>query len=459
MTLKEAVFKISSHPALSPVGRFMYFLCERIVCRTFQGFPEIRSAYVSGSMSEGDIVPGLSDIDCVITIDDLGAREEHKLMTGLERKIRYRMPPFGRDKIGVHVVAYSSAEWSLLGDIFLGKKAGKPRKLFRKNETAPGYRFGEKIKTLHHLYKALWKIINLQDGILKPSGDPLEGELTKRIIVRTMITLDHAMEEAGSDNVPREYSVLRNRARESWGLFKGAGDESARIEILAMLLHLFDVAAGGVCGAGTPGDGYSPIAAEAAGQTAAPPAEITDIVPVIRRRLNDKDTVLYLNIDEKDIFLFNPANRGLSAAIVKEYKRIGESELRIMSIDRFRQFFLNFSEQAAVDIFSGEKYLINGSRDREALLLDAYSILPQLRSPGSWKSGERYESLRDKTVKIIGDLETSVPGGGVSYSGRDEEHGVPANEYERFTGLKELSQALTAALREFLSSRYGAAHD
>lgn len=459
MTLKEAVFRISSHPALNPVGRFMYFLCERIICRTFQGFPEIRSAYVSGSMSEGDIVPGLSDIDCVITIDDLGAREEHKLMTELERKIRYRMPPFGRDKIGVHVVAYSSAEWSLLGDIFLGKRAGKPRKLFGTNERPPDYRFGERIKTHHHLYKAFWKIINLQNSILKPSGDPLEPELTKRIIERAILTLDYAVEESECGSPPEGYSDLRERARESWELSKRTGGESINVEILAILLHLFDVAAGAGCKIGTPGDGYSPGTAEAAGQTAAPLAEITDIVPVIQRRLNDKDTVLYLNIDEKDIFLFNPANRGLSAAIVKEYKRIGESELRIMSIDRFRQFFLNFSEQAAVDIFSGEKYLINGSRDREALLLDAYSILPQLRSPGSWKSGERYESLRDKTVKIIGDLETSVPGGGVSYSGLNEGCSTPADEYERFAGLKELSQALTAALREFLSSGYGEAHD
>lgn len=459
MTLKEAVFKISSHPALSPVGRFMYFLCERVLCRTFQSFPEIRSAYVSGSMSEGDIVPGLSDIDSVITIDDLGAREEHELMTGLERKIRYRMPPFGKDKIGVHVAAYSSAEWSLLGDLFLGKKAGKPRALFRNNEIAADYRFGGRIKGLHHLQKALWKTINLTDNIVKPSGSPLQPELTKRIIERTMITLDYAMEGEGMSNAPAGYSNLRDHIRESWEHFKETGDASGHIDMLVMLLHLFDTAAKDPFESAASGDGDSPGALEAAGKTATPPPEIAGIVPIVEEHGDDKDGVFYALVGNTDVFLFNQANYALSAAIIKYYKGIGNRSFRIMSIERFRRFFLNFSEWGVTDIRSGESYTLRGRRDYETLLLDAYSILPQLRSPGSCKSVERYELFRDKAVKIIGDFETSVPGGGVSYGGLNEGCGAPADEYERFAGLKELSQALTAALREFLSSRYVEAHD
>ena len=433
MALKEAVFKISSHPVLSPVGRFMYFLCERVLSRTFQEFPEIRSAYVSGSMSGGDIVPGLSDIDCVITLDDLGAREEYGLMTELERKIRYRMPPFGRDKIGVHLTAYSAPEWSLLGDLFLGKKAGEPRKLFGRNERPPDYRLSERIKALHHLYKALWKIINLQDSILKPSGDPLEPELTKRIIERTMITLDHAVQERESGSVPEKYFLLRDRAGESWELFKRSDDESGHIEMLAMLLHLFDVAAGAVYKSAAPGDAHSPGDVEPVGEIMILPAEITDIVPVIQQQHDDKNRVVYTNLNKTDIFLFNSANCELSAAIVKYYKRIGDRSLRIMSIERFRQFFLNFSDQAAVDIFSGEPCMLAGARDPEALLFDSYSILPQLRSPRSWKSVERYESFRGKAERIVRELGASVPDGLVSYSG-----GAPSDEYERYSDLKFL---------------------
>lgn len=445
MALKEAVFKISSHPVLSPVGRFMYFLCERVLSRTFRSFPEVRSAYVSGSMSGGDIVPGLSDIDCVITIDDLGAREEYGLMTELERKIRYRMPPFGKDKIGVHLVAYSSAEWSLLGDLFLGKKAGKPRRLFARNESPPDYELSGRIKALHHLYKAFWKIINLQDSILKPSGNPLEPELTKRLIERTMITLDHAVKEAG--DIPGEYTNLREKARQSWEILKRRDNESRHIEMLVILLHLFDVAARAVYKS-SPGNTYSTGDVEPVGETMILPAEITDIVPLIQQHRNDKYGVVYTNVEKADIFLFDSANSGLSAAIVEHYKRIGDRALRIMSIDRFRQFFLNFSEQAAVDIFSGRQFILAGMRDREALLLDAYSILPQLRTPRNWKSGERYESFRGKAERIIRELGASVPDARVSYSG------APVDEYERYSDLKEMSQALTAALGEFLSSRY-----
>jgi predicted nucleotidyltransferase len=459
MTLKEAVFRISTHPALSPVGRSFYFLCERVLSRTFQGFPEIRSAYVSGSMSEGDIVPGLSDIDCVITIDDLGAREEYELMTELERKIRYRMPPLGKDKVGVHVVAYSSAEWFLLGGLFLGKKAGKPRKLFGRNERKPDHKLSGRIKALHHLYKAFWKIINLQDSTLKPSRNPLEPELTKRIIERTMITLDHAIEEVETGSVPEEYSVLRDHARESWKLFKATGDESKHIEMLAMLLHLFDVAAGAVYESATPGGGYPSGDVEPVGEIMILPAEITDIVPVIQQHQNDKDGVVYTNVNKTDIFLFNSANCELSAAIIKYYKRIGERGLRIMSIERFRQFYLNFSEQAAVDLFSGEPYTLMGIRDPEALLLDAYSILPQLRSPRNWKSGERYESFRGKAERIFQTLAAGRPGEQVSSTARIEKHGLPRDDYGRFADLRELSQALTSGLREFISSGYVEAHD
>jgi len=450
MALKEAVFKMSSHPVLSPMGRFMYFLCERVLSRTFQSFPEIRSAYVSGSMSAGDIVPGLSDIDCVITIDDLGAREEYGLVTELERKIRYRMPPFGRDKIGVHVIAYSAAEWSLLGNLFLGKRAGQPRRLFARNESPPDYELSGRIKALHHLYKAFWKIINLQDNILKPSGDPLEPELTKRIIDRAMITLDDAVKEAG--DISGEYTNLSEKARQSWEILKRTGNESKHIEMLAMLLHLFDVAAGAFYKSMAPGDTHSTGDVEPVGEIKILPAEITDIVPVIQQHQNDKDVVVYTNVEKADIFLFDSANRGLSAAIVEHYKGIGDRALRIMSIDRFRQFLLNFSEQAAVDIFSGRQFILAGIRDREALLLDAYSILPQLRSPRNWKSGERYESFRGKAERIIREFGASVPDARVSYGG------ATVDEYERYSDLKEMSQALTAALGEFLS-RGTKAHD
>lgn len=437
MNFKETVYKISRRPALVPVGRSFYFLCERLLSHTFKGFPEIRSAYVAGSMAEGDIVPGLSDIDCVITIDDLGAHEEHKLMTELERKVRYRMPPFGKDKIGTHVFAYSSAEWSLLGGLFLGKKAGGPRALFRRIETPPVYEPGRRVKTLHHLYKALRKVIDLKDTILKPSGKPLETELTNRIIERTMATLDYAVEESGAP--PAGYASLRQSALESWETAKEGDDDFKYTDMTAVLLHLFDVTADSIHW--TERVGQEPPE-PAAGAVSIPP-EIADIAPVIREHRRDSDLILYSNLGKTDIFLFDSSNVVLSAAIIEYYRAVKGRSLRIMPRERFEQFFLNFSEQPAVDICEGKLYTLSGPGDYDTLLLDAYSIFPQLRAVRNSKSRERYELLRNKAEEILRTLGAPVPDGGG--------HGNRGEPFGRFTGLRELSHALTDGLGKLLS--------
>lgn len=440
MNLKETVYKISSRPALVPVGRSFYFLCERLLSHTFKGFPEIRSAYVAGSMAEGDIVPGLSDIDCVITIDDLGAHEEYKLMTELERKVRYRMPPFGKDKIGVHVFAYSSAEWSLLGGLFLGKKAGAPRALFQRVETAPVYEPGSRVKILHHLYKALRKVIDLKDTILKPSGKPLETELTNRIIERTISTLDYAVEEAGTP--PEGYASMRRSVLESWETAKEGDDDFKYTDMAAVLLHLFDVTADSIHWDEQSGlEPPNPL--ESSAEAIGIPPEIAGVMPVIHEHRRDRDLILYAPLGKTDIFLFDSSNRALSSAIIDYYRAVKGRSLRIMPRERFEQFFLNFSEQPAVDICEGRPYTLHGPCDYDTLLLDAYSILPQLRAVRNCKSRERYELLRKKGEEILHTLGAPAPNGGG--------HGNPGEPFGRFTGLRELSNALTAGLGKLLS--------
>jgi len=439
MNLKETVYKISRHPALGPVGKSLYFLCERLLAHTFEGFPEIRSAYVAGSMAEGDIIPGLSDIDCVLTIDDLGASEEYRLMTGLERKLRCRMPPFGKDKIGVHVAVYSSSEWALLGDLFLGKKTGRPRALFRKGERAPDHILGARVKTLHHLYKAFWKIASLCDSAVKPPGGALARELENRIIERTIITLDNAAEESG--NPPAEYSDLMQSVLESWEAAREGDDELKYIDVTAALLHLFDVAADAVSGTEQDGADF-PGSPHAAVEAVSMPPEIAGVAALVREHSSGEDGALYTTMHGRDIFLFDTANRALSSAIIEYYKGAGNRTFRIMPRGRFERFFLDFSEQAAVDLLSGEPYTLMGVRDPEALLLDVYSIIPQLRSPGNCKSRERYEAFRGKAGTILHTLGAPCPDDGM--------HSDPGDTFGRFTDLKELSHGLTAGLGRLL---------
>jgi hypothetical protein len=133
----------------------------------------------------------------------------------------------------------------------------------------------------------------------------------------------------------------------------------------------------------------------------------------------------------------------LSSAIIKYYKGVENRFLRIMPRERFEQFFLNFSVQAAVDICDGKSYTLRGPGDYDSLLLDIYSILPQLRAPGNCKSRERYELFRSKAEEILRALGVPVPDGG--------RYGDPGDPFGRFTRLSELSQAITAEVGKLLS--------
>ena len=117
-------------------------MCSGFVSLVFRLTPEIRSAYLAGSMSGGDIAPGLSDIDFVIVIKDLSARDEYRFINSLEKTLRYLLPPFGKDKLGTHVLIYSVGEWTLVGDLFCGKRYGQPRKLFQKDEITRKHNHG-----------------------------------------------------------------------------------------------------------------------------------------------------------------------------------------------------------------------------------------------------------------------------------------------------------------------------
>ena len=215
----------------------------------------------------------------------------------------------------------------------------------------------------------------------------------------------------------------------------------------AALLHLFDVAAESIHWAEH--GGMEPL--ESSTEAVSIPPEIADIVPLIREHRRDRDLILYAPLGKTDIFLFDSSNRELSAAIIEYYQAVKGRSLRIMPGERFEQFFLNFSEQPAVDICEGKPYTLRGPRDYDVLLLDIYSILPQLRSPRNCESRERYELFRIKAEETLHALGTPVPDGGTR-SG-------PGEPFGRFTRLRELSRALTTGLGKFLSSEHSEAHD
>ena len=211
MSLKACLFKISRLKGVGIIGRWAYILCSGFVSLVFRLTPEIRSAYLAGSMSGGDIAPGLSDIDFVIVIKDLSAPDEYRFVNSLEKTLRYLLPPFGKDKLGTHVLIYSVGEWTLVGDLFSGKRYGQPRKLFQKDEITWKHNYGRALKGLHQFYKALWRLEAIQRNLPVPVDNGLERALGERILERSLLSIENGFSEVrGAGETPPSYISLRN---------------------------------------------------------------------------------------------------------------------------------------------------------------------------------------------------------------------------------------------------------
>jgi len=462
MSLKACLYKISRLKGGGIIGRLAYILCSGFVSLVFRMNPEIRSAYLAGSMSGGDIAPGLSDIDFVIVIKDLSAPEEYRFVNSLEKTLRYLLPPFGKDKLGTHVLIYSVGEWALVGDLFHGKRNGQPRKLFQKDEITRKHHFGSAVKGLHQFYKALWRLEAVQRTLPAAIDNGFERAHSERILERSLLSIENGFIEArGAGETPASYISLRNEIKE---LMNGADEPDAVHEqILIRLLHFFDMAAG-ICFPGAAREEENEDAL-----TKAPDkieieepgseefrAEISGAVgheasahPLLLSRMN-----------YYDIYLYDPANYGTSEKLIGYYRRQRERSPKIMSRERFEKFCLTLPTDSVrfIDVCNGEPLTLTGRMSSDSFLIETYSIFPQLRSPYNFKYSARYESMRSKALKLVRACETvsgRVPadetfrneGVNKKVKGPDKK-----SEYDRFNDLSGTSGRLRNNLSEFLSS-------
>lgn len=70
-------------------GRY-YDSVTRSLVRALAREPRVRAVYAHGSYAEGDLVPGRSDVDLVVVVDDLPAGDEALLLQRLRRSYRRR---------------------------------------------------------------------------------------------------------------------------------------------------------------------------------------------------------------------------------------------------------------------------------------------------------------------------------------------------------------------------------
>ena len=463
MDLKESLFKLSRKKGLEFSGSAAYSLCAGAVSLIFRTTPEIRSVYLAGSMADGDIVPGLSDIDFVIVVKVTDGKSEYEFLRNLEKKIRYLLPPFGKDKIGTHVVIYSDREWALLGDIFLGKRFGSPLRVFEKDKIIFTNLFSPSVKALHHFYKAYWRLETIEQNIAARPKNHYELQLRERLMERCSRSILNGINEIDNKSGPSaRLSGVRSEIEEILVRSGESKSDGLHPDILARLLCFFDLAIGeALSPRGLPDEKVlspenNPISE---GQISSERGFVRDLALLLERE-TENYPVLYCPLKNTDYFVYDLSRYNITDKLIKYYRSNNGRGFRMLPKALLENLYLNFPEHRV--IFTGlgdhKQYLLRTRLDEDRFVLEAYSIFPQLRSPCNFRDSERYEAFRDKARKLIRSSRTQTGGktanealdnGGVQ---NPEDSRKEENEFERFNNLRVTSIELRDKLNSFLSS-------
>jgi len=463
MHLDEILLRVHGIKGLRFVGLSAYKLCTHVISSLLFHSPEIRSLYLAGSMASGDFVPGLSDIDIIVVISEMSPEKEYTFLKGLERKLKYLMPPYGKYKIGTHVFVYSVKEWSLLGDLSAGRKFGRPLKLFEKATDIFTRRYDTGTKALQHFYKAAWRLESIQDNLSSPVKSALDLRSRQRTIERCLQSILHGLKELNAGALPfTRFTELKDRIVRLQNRSRESDKPSSLYSLLPQVMYIFDIAIRNGSGS-TPGD---PELADASNNV-----DVGLNINTVKRQAAE----LYNNIFEtgsermgkshelticrttNDYFIYDLGNHEISEQLIQYYAANKKSGLRMMSPYLLNRLYLNFPTVSYTFIRFPECKVskIKGRPDRSRLLIETYSILPQLRATAKRQNPETYKSLSNWTHHIIRSWDIERNGASSSpdemKSGEAEYSDINAEEekeFERFTKLKSLSLVLTGLLDE-----------
>lgn len=465
MNIKESLYRISRIRGLKYLGKFLYSLTSGYLSLLFWLTPEIRSVYLAGSMASGDIVPGLSDIDFVIVIKDLSASDEYTFIKRVEQKLKYLMPPFGKRKVGTHIVFYTVSEWELLGDLFLGRKFGLPHKVFEKDKIVPIKKYSSQVKGLLHFYKAQWRLENIQTTLGTPVKSILDIGLLKRAMNRTYLSALNGFNETNDTTtlpsslmrLDHDISMLTKRTEES-------KNDSPNNALLIRLLHFCDTAITHSLTNSEHAEKKDESAQIDQDQSPNGFGEsqalefAKEISPYLKNE-STRNTILVSRTKSFDYFLYDTVNYDLSEKLISHYTSYRKRSVRILSKAWFEQLYLNFPMDPMLFIKLGDEkpFLMKSRLDDARFIIEVYSTLPQLRSPGNLSDKTRYTAYYNKMLQL-----TRLSGNGNNeqshnkynpYYNISEEIRSEGNEYERFEDLKKMSLNLTDNLSIKLKSR------
>lgn len=468
MRLKETLFRLSRKKGLDFAGKAAYSLCAGLVSSYFRMTPEIRSAYLAGSMSSGDISPGLSDIDFVLVVEEADSKNEYGFLNNLDNNLRYMLPPFGKDKIGTHVIVYNSGEWMLLGDIFRGKKTGCPLAVFDKANITFTYRFNPALKALHHFYKAHWRLEMIEQNIAAPPISNYELQLRERILERCLQSILHGIEE-NDLKTSHENRLSEPKFEIEELLMKSAelGSDRLHPAILARLLHLYDAATNRngfpverlyEC---TDVDENTPRTEESRYADKDMLKRVQDISILLSDEIADCP-IFYFRNQNTDYFIYDLSRYAITEKLIGHYRRNNELSFRILSKSRSDNLYFLFQESNVQFTCLGDNkhYLLKSDLDDDRIILESYTIFPQLRSLINSRDPAKYRAFHEKARKLIILIESRIPNeaahaASTKESRRDINYSRCAgSDYERFSDLREISYILRDKLNSFLESNY-----
>jgi hypothetical protein len=243
------------------------------------------------------------------------------------------------------------------------------------------------------------------------------------------------------------------------------GSDGLHSAILARLLHFFDLATSGSV---TPGEYlYQNNSSGESPQTSEENERVDrgglnrarDISIVLKEEIVDYP-VFYCPDHNTDYFIYDLSRYPITEKLIGYYRRNKERGFSMLSKARIDNLYFILQERAVrfTKLGDNKPYLLKAGLDDDRIILESYTIFPQLRSLVNIKDRARYEAFREKALKLIKLIETRITSGGRHTASTKEEvrdlesSRYDGSEYERFTNLREISDILRDKINSFLES-------
>lgn len=429
-------------------GRMLYKATGRLVGELCRALPEVQAMYLAGSMASGDIAPGLSDIDIVLVIDDLPAEREYQLIRRIEARLRYSLPPFGRDKAGEHLMIYSTDEWQVVGSILLGKQSGAPKAVFEKWTRFDYGSITPQTQSLHHLLKALWRFESFDIRADNRSDTRLETLLRLRMAERLVGAMESAVLEVSPSPLSEEdFSALAACLREEIDAMQDRSDDAGLSKLLPRLLECLDRAVS-CCLPGPPWPETSTQWNSAReGVNTEPCQNLARELLGVLGEVPDGQSVYATRLKKTDFVVCDPLSEQTTRRFYDHYRLQTDRTFRIATPRIFDSLYLSaaFGPSKFVRLNDLAMSEVSGQIGAERFQLDVYSMFPRVRALKKLENQAvftSYATSLDQLRSHIAGTEQTPSAAGESPDG-----GVGAEK--RFIALRESSRKLADALRQY----------